>query len=385
MSNTKLCVDLSDKPDDFKIILFPTSSSVCERVVVKKLKNHFDISISYYTGLTTKYYSVKRELGCDLEFEKEDILNTVKDEMIKITDTFEITKKELKNDILKKFRWCEPFIEFPEQPVFIDPYILGLWLGDGDCDGITLTNIDKVIIDYWYKYAESLNLNISIHNTKPRKTGQKEGEVDHVSSYRIIGENKKNILYDNFKKLNLLKNKHIPEMFLNNSKEIRLKVLAGLIDTDGSLDKGTYEIIQKSEVLSNDIIRLAKSLGYFCSKITKEAYASNTEAKTVREYNRIIIYMNQINDPIPVLLERKKITENKIFHNPTIYINGNKPKEKIFWNEELDKLLTESVDKYRSKTGKQLIPWTKIANEVKEFSNNSKEALRKHYQDLNKK
>jgi hypothetical protein len=385
MSNTKLCVDLSDKPDDFKIILFPTSSSISHKIRVREWENHLTIDIAYYKGLKLTSYSVKRELDCDLEFEKEDIFNMVKDEMIKITDTFEITKKELKNDTLKRFRWCEPFINFPEQPVFIDPYILGLWLGDGDSRSINLTNIDKVLIDYWYKYAESLNLQVSINNVKERITETKEGETSNVSSYRISnGPNKHNILLDNFKKLNLIENKHIPEMYLNNSKEIRLQVLAGLIDTDGSFYRGTYEITQKSEVLSNDIIRLAKSLGYFCSIVTKEAHATNTEAKRVRNYNRINIYMNQINDPIPVLLERKKVTDRTNFHNPTIYINGEKPKEKMSWNEDLEKLLTESVDKYRSKTGRMLVPWVKIVKEVKEFSNNSPEALRKHYQSLNK-
>ena len=123
-------------------------------------------------------------------------------------------------------------------------------------------------------------------------------------------------------------------------------------------------------------------MGFFCSKIIKTAYAANTEEKTVRNYYRIIIYVNQINDPIPVLLDRKKYNSKDkfFFHNPVIFINGNKTKERAVWTEELDNLLKESVKKYQSIKGKKLIPWTKITNEVESFKNISPNALRKRYQ-----
>jgi hypothetical protein len=380
---SKLLVDITDKPDDFKIILFPTSYSSCPKIVIKTCKNHINIAFSYYYGLQSKYFSIKKPLDCNFELEKENLINNLK--INKITDTFEITKKDFTEDIIKNFRWCEPFIEFTEQPFVIDPYILGLWLGDGSSDSLSLTSIDKIIIDYWYKYAKDNNLFISVNNIKERKTETKEGELSQVCVYLIHnGKGHSNILLENFKKLNLIKNKHIPDIYLNNSKEVRLKVLAGLIDTDGHLSNGTYEIIQKNEKLSNDIITLAKSLGFFCTKIIKTAYAANTEEKTVRNYYRIIIYVNQINDPIPVLLDRKKINskDKKFFHNPIILINGNKTKEKAVWNEDLDNLLKESVKKYQSTKGKKLIPWTKITNEIESFKNISPNALRKHYQDF---
>lgn len=380
---SKLFVDLTDKSDDFKIVLFPTSSSIPYRTRIRYFKKYVDISITYYNGLKSVYHSVKKDLGCDIKMEEENVIKSFSNEFIKITDTFETTKKDLTETIIKKFRWCEPFIEFSEQPIFIDPYILGLWLGDGHSNIISLTSIDQIIIDYWIEYSKSINLLVSIGNVKERITPQCIGESENVCSYLInAGKYQSNILLDNFKKLNLIKNKHIPEAYLNNSKEVRLKVLAGLIDTDGHLSNGTYEILQKSEKLSNDIIRLAKSLGFFCSKIIKTAYASNTEAKTVRDYFRIIIYVNQINEEIPVLLDRKKFKseDKKFFHNPVILINGNKVKERAIWNETLDNLLKECVKHYQSTKGKKLIPWVKITQEIEEFENISPNALRKRYQ-----
>ena len=96
----------------------------------------------------------------------------------KITDTFNITKKDLTPDIIKKFRWCEPLIEFKEQKLTIDPYILGLWLGDGDSRSINLTSIDTILIDYWKQYAEQNNLTVKINNIKIRKDKPKEGETE---------------------------------------------------------------------------------------------------------------------------------------------------------------------------------------------------------------
>ena len=65
---------------------------------------------------------------------------------------------------------------------------------------------------------------------------------------------------------NFLCNKHIPNIYKCNSRDIRLQVLAGLIDSDGSTVRGGCDIIQKNEILLDDIIYLARSLGFACYK-----------------------------------------------------------------------------------------------------------------------
>ena len=130
----------------------------------------------------------------------------------------------------------------------INPYILGLWLGDGDSVRPVLTNIDIPIIEAWKKYAESIGYNITTSNTKDRKTNVKIGETNYVQSYHIVkplGSGRSNILKDYLKKYNLISNKHIPNEYLYNTIDNRLKLLAGLIDTDGSLLRQTYEPTEK--------------------------------------------------------------------------------------------------------------------------------------------
>jgi intein/homing endonuclease len=69
----------------------------------------------------------------------------------------------------------------------------------------------------------------------------------------------------------MINNKHIPHIYKCNSSENRLKLLAGLIDSDGHLIKnGGYEFTQKNEKLMDDVIYLARSLGFSCNKKVKK-------------------------------------------------------------------------------------------------------------------
>lgn len=104
-----------------------------------------------------------------------------------------------------------------EKKLPLDPYLLGIWLGDGskDCGVITqATNspIWEELKSRGYTFSENLN-----HN--PERAG-----VDMRTVYGIKG-----IL--NY--LGVLNNKHIPEEYLFASYEQRLDLLRGLMDTDG--------------------------------------------------------------------------------------------------------------------------------------------------------
>ena len=70
------------------------------------------------------------------------------------------------------------------------------------------------------------------------------------------------ILLDLLRRYELINNKHIPDEYLHNSRKNRLELLAGLIDTDGYKDKMCYEITQKTKILADQIVYLARSLGF---------------------------------------------------------------------------------------------------------------------------
>ena len=65
---------------------------------------------------------------------------------------------------------------------------------------------------------------------------------------------------------NLVNNKHIPHEYLCNTRKIRLELLAGIIDTIGSINNLHIEFTQLYEQLANDIVFLVRTLGIMCYK-----------------------------------------------------------------------------------------------------------------------
>lgn len=195
--------------------------------------------------------------------------------------------------------WKVP-IHFEEKKIDIDPYYLGLWLGDGSSNDTSVTTMDNEIVEYLKQYSNNTSLKISIT------------EQDSKSKiYRIYSPSRKfgsNSILSSLQKLNLINNKHIPFDYKTNSEINRLKLLAGLIDSDGYLSSSSrsecYEIIQKNKQLADDIVYIARSLGF--RAIIKKCNKSIKSTGFIGEYYRIHIVGDL--GRIPVVLDRKKST-----------------------------------------------------------------------------
>jgi hypothetical protein len=193
-------------------------------------------------------------------------------------------------------------VEFSEvEDVEIDPYLLGLWLGDGDSAGTTITNIDQEIIDYIYEIAKVMNLRVSRGcDTQHSKASLRYRIVSHT------GKQGDNIFLNFLKEYKVLNNKHIPQEYKINTRKNRLSLLAGIIDTDGHYgNKSYYEIMQKNKVLANDIVFLARSLGFWChiKEVTKGCMYKGEMRNG--KYQKITLGGDNL-DEIPLLLPRKK-------------------------------------------------------------------------------
>jgi len=182
-------------------------------------------------------------------------------------------------------------VEFKYHETTIPPYFLGLWLGDGHSANQGITSAHEEVKTYLETYAKDLNLKIrTVHTPNVSK------------SYFITTGNIKNILLTNLQKLNLINNKHIPEIYKINNRENRLQLLAGLLDTDGYYDgHGQFEISQKNETLARDIVFLARSLGFYASikRVRKECVNNGVWGT----YFRVAIFGNI--DCIPTKIKRK--------------------------------------------------------------------------------
>ncbi len=193
-------------------------------------------------------------------------------------------------------------VEFNESELTLEPYFLGLWLGDGHSYSSRITNTDKEVINYLKSYAEELELELVEY--------QQEGRTNNYGITKgYQGGQKSFSIQACLRELNLLENKHIPQNFLINSSDNRLKLLAGLIDSDGNYDNEyhVFEITQKREELARQIKFLCDSLGFKTSIRTKKATISDGDFEVDVFRVRISGDLNKI----PTRIERKKARERR--------------------------------------------------------------------------
>lgn len=195
---------------------------------------------------------------------------------------------------------------FEKQDVPIDPYFLGIWLGDGTSACSNITTADFEVVNYLENYSKSLD-----HSFKMTAISGLSNTYSITNGKSYLG--KRNSLQAKLSKENLINNKHIPKVYLLNDKQTRLTLLAGIIDSDGYLSKGyQYEVVFKNYNLAKDVTWLARSLGYSVSM--KECRKTCTNNNVTGTYYRI--YINGNISEIPVIVERRKNPKRTINKNP---------------------------------------------------------------------
>ena len=130
-----------------------------------------------------------------------------------------------------RLKWRIPLvkpIEGTKRDLPIDPYWLGLWLGDGCKGNTSVCSMDDCVSDYIHEYADRLGQRVS----------RSQAPNNKASSWSIVSKKGSvNTLAKLLKANNLYRNKHIPADYLTADIETRLAVLQGLCDTDGTVAK----------------------------------------------------------------------------------------------------------------------------------------------------
>lgn len=168
-----------------------------------------------------------------------------------------MTAKEILDSGLKKggnYKYAIPTIEavqFNEQnSLLIDPYVMGVILGDGGTTNgtIKLHCVDQQILD---RVAESLPADLKLRN---------DGEHGHS----ISAHSRRNSYITALREYGLMKlrshEKFIPGQYLRASIEDRYALLQGLMDTDGGSSTRTA-FVTTSPFLRDGIVELIRSLG----------------------------------------------------------------------------------------------------------------------------
>jgi hypothetical protein len=167
---------------------------------------------------------------------------------------------------------CQP-LAWPERELPVAPYTLGAWLGDGDAHGPRMTCADREII-------ESI-----------RADGYRVVKHGHPLRYSIseppVESNRRHAdgLKTKLRRLGVLDDKHIPEIYLRASITQRRALLAGLLDTDGYCGRGgEVEFAAANEWLARGALELAVGLGYKATLRSKPCdgrFRSTSTAYTV--------------------------------------------------------------------------------------------------------
>lgn len=158
-------------------------------------------------------------------------------------------RKKLRTDQLDPAKHCigvaKP-LELPNAELPLDPYVLGLWLGDGTSSSGAITASAK---DAPFVRAELIARGFRV-----AEAVQRDWRAPSFTVYGIVGT---------LRDLGVLNNKHIPAAYMRASVEQRLELLRGLMDTDGTVNvcNGAAMFAQADETFAEQVRELIVSLG----------------------------------------------------------------------------------------------------------------------------
>ncbi|KAJ8097960.1 hypothetical protein POJ06DRAFT_25949 [Lipomyces tetrasporus] len=216
------------------------------------------------------------------------------------------------------------------QDLPLDPYFLGLWLGDGHADNTRISSVDPEIIAWLQSYVHRLNrsaeegapmLHLAKSLSHTAGTKMRNGYVRNHDcfAYRIAcseGKGRRqgcNPVLEGLRKLGLLNNKSggIPSSYMTADEDTRLAVIAGLIDSDGMYSKRNnhYRIVQSTEghkKIVYDLKELARGCGICVTGVHIEMRRSSLVPERHPAY---IICLGQGSQKFQkhLLLDRKKM------------------------------------------------------------------------------
>ena len=215
------------------------------------------------------------------------------------------------NDFLNRSNWFKHIVVgfrtgvmFEEKPVKIDPYFLGLWLGDGSSCGPEITTADKEIKDSLLAECSKRGLILTPKSKKEL----------NAPTYCLSGkQGRTNSLTNDLRYYNLINNKHIPFDYKINSRKNRLLILAGILDTDSSCSgrvAGAFDYISKVKQLAEDVVFISRSLGF---QANMRECRKKSQNGTEGIYYRVSIIGDCID--IPTILPHKRSPKRIINKN----------------------------------------------------------------------
>lgn len=179
-------------------------------------------------------------------------------------------------------------VDFTEKDLPLDPYIFGLWLGDGNAHTNRFTTMDIEIVEAYKKWANQFYKGDVVLANCQHSGKAKTYQLVHTP-FRLMLKDL-HCLKDNRYKECEGNVKHIPDVYLQGSFEQRLALLQGLMDTDGCIDKNGNAIFCNSEPsLVETFVKLIESFG--CKASVNWRQNPSHKFKNARPHAHVIFAM----------------------------------------------------------------------------------------------
>ena len=186
-------------------------------------------------------------------------------------------------------------VDFPEQPAPpVEPYLLGILLGDGGLTvSVEISNSDPEIIEYCRGAATRWECELRdaayvVYRFSTRRSDRRNALKDALRELGVFGH--KSI------------EKFVPSSYRIASRQDRLELLAGLMDTDGHLAQGHFDYVTGSQQLAEDVAFIARSVGL--AAYIKQVRKGIKSTGFVGDYFRLSICGHV--DIIPTKVARKQ-------------------------------------------------------------------------------
>ncbi len=168
-------------------------------------------------------------------------------------------------------------LQLPEADLPIPPYALGCWLGDGHSAGARLTTVELELI----MHIEASGLEVAPEDSPYLYRLSFPSEATEVPLRPcVVCGTEHGTVQAELRSLGVLGDKRIPTAYLRASESQRRDLLAGILDTGGTVVRtGSVQVAVTNSVLAEDLRELVNGLGYRCS-MAKKRVRGRTEASS---------------------------------------------------------------------------------------------------------
>ncbi len=178
-------------------------------------------------------------------------------------------------------------VSYPSQELPIDPYILGLWLGDGSSASARFSVGDQDLEEFRTQVTKSGYYVLGEHRYRGRTAWEVTVSSRAHSSKGGRKEDRDQSLCAQLRIHGFLNNKHIPSAYRIGDVGQRLALLQGLMDSDGSVSRGQHEFTSTRWGLAEGVREVLSSLGIKSSLVTDNALL---EGRVIGPRYRVLFY-----------------------------------------------------------------------------------------------